>query len=37
MAAATNGIALHGGLMPFCATFFNFVDYLQARRCAWRR
>jgi transketolase len=29
MAAATNGIALHGGLMPFCATFFNFVDYLK--------
>jgi len=29
MAAATNGIALHGGLMPFCATFFNFVDYMK--------
>ena len=29
MAAATNGIALHGGLMPFCSTFFNFVDYLK--------
>jgi transketolase len=29
MAAATNGIAYHGGLMPFCATFFNFVDYLK--------
>ncbi len=29
MAAATNGIALHGGLMPFCATFFNFSDYLK--------
>ena len=29
MAAATNGIALHGGLLPFCATFFNFVDYLK--------
>ena len=26
----TNGIALHGGLLPFAATFFNFVDYLQA-------
>jgi transketolase len=25
----TNGIALHGGLLPFCATFFNFVDYLK--------
>ena len=30
MAAASNGIALHGGLLPFAATFFNFVDYLQA-------
>ncbi len=29
MAAATNGIALHGGLIPFCATFFNFVDYCK--------
>jgi transketolase len=29
MAAATNGIALHGGLLPFCATFFNFADYLK--------
>ncbi len=29
MAAASNGIALHGGLVPFCATFFNFVDYLK--------
>ncbi|MEO9171330.1 MAG: transketolase C-terminal domain-containing protein, partial [Candidatus Baltobacteraceae bacterium] len=36
MAAATNGIALHGGLMPFAATFFNFVDYLKPslRLCA---
>jgi len=29
MAAALNGIALHGGLLPFGATFFNFVDYLK--------
>jgi transketolase len=29
MAAATNGIALHGGLLPFCSTFFNFLDYLK--------
>ncbi len=29
MAAAVNGIALHGGLLPFGATFFNFVDYLK--------
>ena len=27
--ACTNGIALHGGLLPFAATFFNFVDYLK--------
>jgi transketolase len=29
MAAATNGIGLHGGLLPFAATFFNFMDYLK--------
>jgi transketolase len=29
MAACTNGIALHGGLLPFGATFFNFVDYMK--------
>jgi transketolase len=29
MAAATSGIALHGGLLPFAATFFNFLDYLK--------
>jgi transketolase len=29
MAGASNGIALHGGLIPFAATFFNFVDYLK--------
>jgi transketolase len=29
MAAATNGMALHGGLLPFCATFFNFLDYCK--------
>jgi transketolase len=29
MGAATNGIALHGGLVPFCATFFNFLDYCK--------
>jgi transketolase len=29
MAASTNGISLHGGLLPFAATFFNFVDYLK--------
>ena len=29
MAAACNGIANHGGLRPYCATFFNFLDYLK--------
>jgi transketolase len=29
MAACTNGIGLHGGLLPFAATFFNFVDYMK--------
>lgn len=29
MAAAANGLALHGGLRPFVATFFNFSDYLK--------
>ncbi len=29
MAAAANGIALYGGLRPFCATFFVFSDYLR--------
>jgi len=27
MAAVCNGIAAHGGLIPFCATFFNFLGY----------
>jgi transketolase len=29
MVAACNGIALHGGLLPFGATFFNFLDYCK--------
>ena len=29
MAGINNGIAVHGGLLPFGATFFNFVDYLK--------
>jgi len=29
MAAASNGIALHGGLRAYCATFFVFSDYLK--------
>ncbi len=29
MAAISNGLALHGGVMPYCSTFFNFLDYLK--------
>ncbi len=29
MAAITNGIYLHGGLRPYCATFFVFSDYCR--------
>jgi transketolase len=29
MAAASNGILLHGGLRAFCATFMVFADYLR--------
>ncbi|MEK6397778.1 MAG: transketolase, partial [Terriglobus sp.] len=29
MAAATNGIAAHGGLIPFASTFFVFSDYAR--------
>ncbi len=29
MAGITNGIALHGGLLPFGATFLNFLDYMK--------
>lgn len=29
MAGICNGIALHGGLLPFCATFFVFSDYTK--------
>ncbi len=29
MAAVANGLALHGGLRSFCATFFVFTDYLR--------
>ena len=27
MAAICNGIASYGGLVPFCATFLNFIGY----------
>jgi transketolase len=29
MAAAANGIALHGGLIPYVGTFFVFTDYMR--------
>ena len=29
MAAICNGISLHGGIRPYCATFLVFVDYLR--------
>jgi transketolase len=30
MTAISNGMALHGGLKPFCATFLVFADYMKA-------
>jgi transketolase len=29
MAAIANGLALHGGLIPYCATFLTFSDYAR--------
>ena len=29
MAAAPNGMALHGGLIPYAGTFFVFTDYMR--------
>ena len=29
MAAISNGIARHGGLIPYCSTFFAFSDYMK--------
>jgi transketolase len=29
MAAVCNGMSLHGGVRPYCATFLVFVDYLR--------
>jgi transketolase len=29
MAAISNGMAAHGGAVPFCATFFVFSDYMR--------
>ncbi len=29
MAAISNGMAAHGGIIPFCATFLTFSDYMR--------
>ncbi len=29
MAAISNGMATHGGIIPFCATFLTFSDYMR--------
>ncbi len=29
MGAIANGLSVHGGILPFTATFFNFVDYMK--------
>lgn len=29
MAAICNGMALHGGIVPYCATFLMFADYMR--------
>jgi transketolase len=29
MAAISNGMAAHGGILPFCATFLTFSDYMR--------
>jgi transketolase len=29
MAAITNGLAAHGGILPFCSTFLTFSDYMR--------
>ncbi|MCL2555709.1 MAG: transketolase [Firmicutes bacterium] len=29
MGAICNGLALHGGIRPYCATFFSFSDYMK--------
>lgn len=36
MGSAANGMALHGGILPFTATFFTFSDYMRPaiRLCA---
>ena len=37
MSAIMNGVALHGGYIPFGATFLTFSDYSRKRPSAWRR
>ena len=37
MAAAMNGLALHGGVIPYGGTFLVFTDYCRAVRSACRR
>ncbi len=29
MASITNGMAVHGGILPFCSTFLTFSDYMR--------
>ncbi|MGD0076803.1 MAG: transketolase [Candidatus Binataceae bacterium] len=29
MTAITTGMALHGGILPYCATFLSFADYMR--------
>ncbi len=29
MGAISSGMAAHGGIIPYCATFFNFSDYMR--------
>jgi len=29
MGAITNGLSVHSGIVPFAATFFNFLDYMK--------
>ena len=36
MCAFVNGMAAHGGLIPYGSTFFVFSDYARPR-CVWRR
>ena len=36
MTAMASGIALHGGFIPYTATFLIFMEYAETRR-AWQR